>query len=86
VVREIVPTERMVFTETFEPFPDAESLVTSVFTDENGKTRLTVTCLYPSREVRDIVIGTGMEKGAAASYDRLEEVARELEQKERGVL
>jgi hypothetical protein len=28
--------------------------------------------------VRDMVLGTGMEKGAALSYDRLEEVAREL--------
>ncbi len=70
----------MVFTESFEPFPDGESLVTSVFTEENGKTRLTVTARYPSLEVRDMVIKTGMEKGAATSYDRLEEVARELQQ------
>ena len=77
--REIAPPERLVFTEIFEPFPDGESLVTSVFTEENGKTRLTVTARYPSLEVRDMVIKTGMEKGAATSYDRLEEVARELQ-------
>ena len=35
--------ERVVFTEIFEPFPDAESVVTSVLTEEGGKTRLTVT-------------------------------------------
>ena len=69
----------LVFTEIFEPFPDAESVVTSVLTEENGKTRLTVTARYPSLEVRDMVIKTGMEKGAAISYDRLEEVARELQ-------
>ena len=68
----------VVFTEIFEPFPDAESVVTSVFTEENGKTRLTVTALYPSLEVRDMVLKTGMERGAAISYDRLEEVAAEL--------
>ena len=79
VYREIVAPERLVFTEIFEPFPDGESLVTSVFTEENGKTRLTVTARYPSLEVRDMVIKTGMEKGAATSYDRLEEVARELQ-------
>ena len=62
--REIAPPERLVFTEIFEPFPDVESVVTSVFTEESGKTRLTVTCLYPSMEVRDMVIKTGMEKGA----------------------
>ena len=77
--REIVPPERVVFTEIFAPFPDAGSLVTAVLTEENDKTRLTVTAEYPSLEVRDMVIGTGMAKGAAASYDRLEEVASELQ-------
>ena len=41
--REIAPPERVVFTEIFEPFPDAESVVTAVFTEEKGKTRLTAT-------------------------------------------
>ena len=77
--REIVPPERVVFTEIFAPFPDAGSLVTAVLTEENDKTRLTVTAHYPSLEVRDMVIGTGMAKGAAASYDRLEEVTAELQ-------
>ena len=77
--REIVPPERVVFTEIFAPFPDAGSLVTALLTEENGKTRLTVIAEYPSLEVRDTVINTGMAKGAAASYDRLEEVARELQ-------
>jgi uncharacterized protein YndB with AHSA1/START domain len=82
VYREITPPERVVFTEIFDPFPDAESVVTAVLTEENGKTRLTVNCVYPSREVRDIVLGTGMANGAAISYDRLEEVARELQRRE----
>jgi uncharacterized protein YndB with AHSA1/START domain len=79
VHREIAPPDRLVFTEIFEPFPDVESLVTTVFTEENGKTRITVTCLYPTLEVRDMVIGTGMAKGAAISYDRLEDVVTELQ-------
>jgi uncharacterized protein YndB with AHSA1/START domain len=78
VYREIAPPERVVFTETYAPFPDGESVVTSVLTEEGGKTRLTATCLYPSKDVRDMVLGTGMEKGAAISYDRLDDVAREL--------
>jgi uncharacterized protein YndB with AHSA1/START domain len=78
VYREIAPPARLVFTEIFEDFPDAESVVSTDFTDENGKTRMTVTCLYPSIEVRDIVMKSGMERGAAISYDRLEEVAAEL--------
>ncbi len=76
--REIAPPTRLVFTEIYAPFPDAESVVTAVFTEERGKTRLTASCTYPSREVRDTVMKSGMEKGAALSYDRLEDVAMEL--------
>jgi uncharacterized protein YndB with AHSA1/START domain len=79
VYREVTPPERLVFTEIFEEFPDTESVVTAVFTDESGKTRLALTALYPSLDVRDIVLKSGMETGAAISYDRLEEVARELQ-------
>jgi uncharacterized protein YndB with AHSA1/START domain len=76
--REIDLPDRIVFTEIYEPFPDVESVITAVFSEERGKTRLTASCTYPSKDVRDMVIKTGMEKGAAISYDRLEEVAQEL--------
>ena len=79
VYREITSPERLVYTEVYEPFPDVESLVTVVLSVESGKTRVTLTAVYPSLEVRDTVLRTGMEKGAAISYDRLEEVAAELE-------
>ena len=78
--REVNPPERVVFTEIYKPYPDSGSVVTAVYTEEHGKTRLTMTALYPSIEVRDMVLKTGMEKGAAISYDRLEEVAMELQQ------
>ena len=78
VYREVAPPGRVVFTEIFEPFPDAESVVTAVLTEENGQTRLTATVAYPSAEIRDMVLKTGMEKGAAISYDRLEDVAAGL--------
>ena len=69
----------MVFTEIYEPFPDVESVVTTVLTEENGKTRLIVTALYPSVEVRDMVINTGMARGASISYDQLEDLVRQLQ-------
>jgi uncharacterized protein YndB with AHSA1/START domain len=78
VVRELIPQERIVYTEIYEAFPDVESVVTAILTDEGGKTRLTVTVQYPSKEVRDAVQSTGMERGAAISYDWLEKVATEL--------
>jgi uncharacterized protein YndB with AHSA1/START domain len=76
--KEIERPGRLVYTEIFEPFPDGPSLVTQLLTEEDGKTRLTVTARYDSRQTRDMVIGTGMERGAAISYDRLEDVVREL--------
>jgi len=79
VYREINPPERVVFTEIFELFPDVESVITSVLTEEGSKTRLTATCLYPSKDVRDMVINSGMARGAGISYDRLEDLVRELQ-------
>lgn len=79
VIREVAPPERLVYTEIFEPYPDTESVVTTVLTEEGGKTRVTVTCQYPSLDVRNMVIDTGMEKGAAISYDRLEDLVKELQ-------
>jgi uncharacterized protein YndB with AHSA1/START domain len=77
--REITPPSRLVFTETMEPHPEPGSVVTAVFTEEGGKTRLTVTVSYPSKDVRDMVLGTGMEKGAGISYDRLEDLVAKLQ-------
>jgi uncharacterized protein YndB with AHSA1/START domain len=72
--REIAPPGRVVFTEIFEQFPDTVSVVTSELSEEGGKTRLTVTVRYPSPEVRDAVMGSGMARGAGISYDRLEDL------------
>jgi uncharacterized protein YndB with AHSA1/START domain len=77
--REITPPSRLVFTETMDPHPEPGSVVTSVFTEEGNKTRLTVTARYPTVEVRDIVLKSGMERGAGISYDRLEELVAELQ-------
>lgn len=81
--REISPPGRIVFTEIFEQFPDTVSVVTTELTQEGKKTRLTATVKYPSQEVRDIVLGTGMERGAGISYDRLEELVLELQSAQR---
>lgn len=71
--RELWPPARSVHTESFDDFP-GESQVTSVFTEQDGYTTLVATILYPSREIRDAVIKSGMEHGAAESYDKLEEI------------
>jgi uncharacterized protein YndB with AHSA1/START domain len=79
--REIAPPGRVVFTEIFEEFPDTVSVVTAELTEEGGKTRLTATVHYPSVEVRDMVLGTGMSTGAGISYDHLEDLVAELQRR-----
>jgi len=73
VYREIAPPDRSVHTESFDDFP-GESIVTTVLVEERGRTTLTATVLYPSQEVRDAVIDSGMEHGAAETYDKLAEM------------
>jgi uncharacterized protein YndB with AHSA1/START domain len=78
--REITPPSRLVFTEVFEEFPDTVSVVTTEFADEDGKTRMTATVRYPSLEVRDMVLATGMSRGAGISYDRLDDLVAAMQQ------
>jgi uncharacterized protein YndB with AHSA1/START domain len=75
VYREIVPQERLVCTEVFDKawYP-GEAVGTLVLSEQGGKTTITQTVLYESREARDGVLKTPMEKGVAMSYDRLEEL------------
>jgi uncharacterized protein YndB with AHSA1/START domain len=78
VYREIVPPERSVHMESFDDYP-GESQVTAVLVEQGGKTTFTATVLYASQEVRDIVIKSGMEHGAAESYDKLAELLASAE-------
>ena len=71
--REIVPLERIVHTESFDDYP-GEALITAVWSESGGKTTLNLTMLFDSQEIRDAVIASGMEHGAAESYDRLAEM------------
>ena len=75
IYREIVAPERIVATEKFDQswYP-GEAVGTFVLIEQAGKTTLTETILYESREARDGVLKSGMEKGVVASYDRLEKL------------
>jgi uncharacterized protein YndB with AHSA1/START domain len=77
--REIVPDERIVYTEVFEGMPDAGgTLNTATFTEVDGRTILTLLALCPSREVRDGIIDAGMEGGMQEQMDALEQVVISL--------
>jgi uncharacterized protein YndB with AHSA1/START domain len=78
VYREVVAPERVVRTEVFDfgcvAAPGAEQLCTMTLTEQNEKTFLSLTVLYPSKEARDGALASGMEHGMSAGYDRLEEM------------
>ncbi|MFN0171895.1 MAG: SRPBCC family protein [Bryobacteraceae bacterium] len=75
VFREVVSPGRIVATEKFdECWYPGEALNTTVFVEEGGVTRTTITLLYESKEARDTARRSGMEHGMAAGYNRLEEM------------
>jgi len=79
VYQEITPPVRLVSTESYDDYP-GESLNTVILSEEDGKTTLTTTVLYPSKEARDAVLESGMQDGAAETFDRLAEYLQAQEQ------
>jgi uncharacterized protein YndB with AHSA1/START domain len=73
IFQELAPPHRVVFTETFEPFPDHPSTVTVTLTERDGKTFAEVVQLHDSVESRDAHVGAGMESGMRETLDRLDD-------------
>ena len=75
VFREILRPERLVVTEEFDdPWYPGDAQDTTVFVEKGGKTTVTTTVRYASKEARDGVLKSPMETGVAQSYDKLAEV------------
>jgi uncharacterized protein YndB with AHSA1/START domain len=73
IYREVVAPERIVATEKFdEAWYPGEAVDTILLSEKDGRTTLTQTILYDSRETRDAVLKSPMQYGMAASFDRLE--------------
>ncbi len=72
--RELVPDERIVCTEVFEGFPeaDAAALNTLTFRETDGRTTLTILVEHQRLEHRDAHINSGMEAGMQDALDLLE--------------
>ena len=73
--KEIVPNERIVSTEVFEPYPDSPALDTLTLTEEDGRTTLTILVEHLTKQARDMHIESGMEDGLQDALDLLERVA-----------
>ena len=78
--RELIPNQRIVCTEVYEGFPeaDAEALNTMTFADKDGRTSLTILVQHTSQAHRDAHINSGMEAGMQDAMDLLEQVAISL--------
>jgi uncharacterized protein YndB with AHSA1/START domain len=85
VYREIVPPNRLAYTEVFDDqsYP-GQSLITHDFVEQGGRTTLTSTLLYATREGRDTVLRYPMARGVAESYDRLTELLRSRQTNTKG--
>jgi uncharacterized protein YndB with AHSA1/START domain len=70
--REIERPVRLVHTEGWGS-NWAETLNTQVLTENDGKTTLVCTVVYPSKQTRDTAVQTGMKDGWSLSYERLDE-------------
>jgi uncharacterized protein YndB with AHSA1/START domain len=79
--REIVPNERLVYTEVYEGVPggdDAPVVITMTLEEKSGRTTMTQLSEAPNQQVRDAIIESGMEPGMQDAMDLLEQVAAGL--------
>ena len=80
--KEIVPNERLVYTEMYEAVQQSEddegTLNTMTLVEKDGRTLVTTLTECYTREVRDMIIASGMEGGMQDAMDLLEQVAISL--------
>ena len=77
--REIMPDERLVYSQVFEPMAEAgEAELIVTFTAQGPETLVVSTEIYPSPAVRDQVMASGMEEGMRNTMDQLDELVAGL--------
>lgn len=78
--REIEAPGRLVYTMIYDvaPYDKAELVITMTLEERNGRTLMTSHTAFPSAEVRDGFIKSGMEEGMNEGNDRLEALVREM--------
>ena len=73
VYTEVDSPRRFVRTERWEDWDPGETTVTVELTERNGKTTMTQRILFPTQEVRDVVLNGGLTpKGTSEFYERLD--------------
>lgn len=77
--REIEAPARIVSTEVFEGFPDAESLNTMTLSEDHGVTTLQTLVQHSSKANLDGHVDSGMEGGMQQIFDRLDDLVERAE-------
>jgi len=75
---EIVPNRRIKFDNSFEEAGSKTMIMTWEYEDLGSRSRLTMTTLFESVEMKDEYLKYGMEEGVASSFDQLAGVAAEI--------
>ena len=79
VYTEMDPPRRFVRTERYEGWDEYEAQLTVELVERNGKTTLTQSFLFPSQELRDTVMKTGLTpQGMSTFYERLDTLLASL--------
>ena len=75
--KEIVPPAKIVTIESWGPdWPD--TINTLELTEKDGRTTLTTTILYPSKDARDAALKTGMKDGMTQTFERLADYLKSM--------
>lgn len=78
VYKEVVPPQRFVRTERWDDWDPGETVITTVLAEHGGITTMTAAMVFPSQEVRDVVLKGGLtQKGTDEFYARLDELLKE---------
>lgn len=78
VYTEVAPPSRLVYTSFFEPdaagaMPGIDPVIATVtFEERDGRTHLVCREVYPSKDVLDMAVASGMERGVHITMDQLE--------------
>jgi uncharacterized protein YndB with AHSA1/START domain len=71
---EVDPPSRLVLTQLYERMSDVgDVVVTAAFEESQGRTRLTLRQLFPSKEALEGALASGMERGMRVTFDQLDD-------------
>jgi uncharacterized protein YndB with AHSA1/START domain len=76
---EVDPPSRLVLTQVYERMAHVgDVVVTAAFEESQGRTRLTLHQLFPSKEALEGALASGMERGMRVTFGQLDELVASM--------